>query len=147
RRRDGAAPLHVLDRRRPAPVEPARRARLGAAQDLRVLRVAGPRGPRARVGGGPRPDQLRPRREPYRPRARGTQPAAHGPPSLRMATTVATQPERRVDLTPQATLPPPERRETVFDIRGLTASYAGVPAISNVSMEIYENLVTAVIGP
>jgi len=40
-----------------------------------------------------------------------------------MATTVATQqPERRVDLTPQATLPPPERRETVFDIRGLTAS-------------------------
>src|SRR5918912_2467436 len=65
-----------------------------------------------------------------------------------MATAVATQePERRVDLTPQATLPPPERRETVFDIRGLTASYGGNPAISNVSMQIYENLVTAVIGP
>src|SRR2546423_8358037 len=65
-----------------------------------------------------------------------------------MATAVATQqPERRVDLTFQATLPPPERREPVFDIRGLTASYGGVPAISNVSMQIYENLVTAVIGP
>jgi phosphate transport system ATP-binding protein len=64
-----------------------------------------------------------------------------------MATAVTTQPERHVDLTPQATLPPPERRETVFDIRGLTASYGSVPAISDVSMEIYENLVTAVIGP
>jgi phosphate transport system ATP-binding protein len=64
-----------------------------------------------------------------------------------MATAVSIQPERRVDLTPQATLPPPERRETVFDIRGLTASYGGVPAISDVSMHIYENLVTAVIGP
>src|SRR5437764_2632578 len=65
-----------------------------------------------------------------------------------MAVAVATQqPERRIELTPQATLPPPERRETVFDIRGLTARYGGVPAISSVSMEIYENLVTAVIGP
>src|SRR5437588_182343 len=64
-----------------------------------------------------------------------------------MATAVTTEPERRVDLTPQATLPPPERRETVFEIRGLTARYGGVPAISNVSMEIYENRVTAVIGP
>jgi phosphate transport system ATP-binding protein len=65
-----------------------------------------------------------------------------------MATAVATQqPEPRVELTPQAMLPPPERRETVFDIRGLTARYGSVPAISNVSMHIYENLVTAVIGP
>src|SRR5436190_6989039 len=65
-----------------------------------------------------------------------------------MAVAVATQqPERRIELTPQATLPPPERRETVFDIRGLTASYGGAPAISGVNMEIYENLVTAVIGP
>jgi phosphate transport system ATP-binding protein len=65
-----------------------------------------------------------------------------------MAVAVATQqPERRIELTPQATLPPPDRRETVFDIRGLTASYGGAPAISGVSMEIYENLVTAVIGP
>ena len=62
--------------------------------------------------------------------------------------TVATQPpEPRIALTPQVPLPPPERREPVFDIRGLTARYGGVTAISGVSMEIYENLVTAVIGP
>jgi phosphate transport system ATP-binding protein len=64
-----------------------------------------------------------------------------------MATAMTIQPERPVDLTPQATLPAPERRETVFDVRELTASYGSVPAISGVSMEIYENLVTAVIGP
>ena len=66
-----------------------------------------------------------------------------------MLTAVPTQPEEpRVEvLTPQATLPPPERRQPVFDIRGLTARYGAVPAISGVSMEIYENLVTAVIGP
>jgi phosphate transport system ATP-binding protein len=65
-----------------------------------------------------------------------------------MVAAAPTQQQPRVGVvTPKATLPPPERRETVFDIRGLTASYGGVPAISGVSMEIYENLVTAVIGP
>jgi ABC-type glutathione transport system ATPase component len=64
-----------------------------------------------------------------------------------MTAAVSIEPKRLVDLTPRATLPPPERRETVFDIRGLTASYGSVPAISDVSIEIYENLVTAVIGP
>ena len=65
-----------------------------------------------------------------------------------MLTAVPTEPKPRVEsLTPQATLPPPERRETVFDVRSLTGSYDAVPAISGVSMEIYENLVTAVIGP
>jgi phosphate transport system ATP-binding protein len=60
----------------------------------------------------------------------------------------ATPPEPRVELlTPQATLPPPERRAPVFDVRGLTARYGAAPAITGVSMEIYENLVTAVIGP
>ena len=65
-----------------------------------------------------------------------------------MLTAVPTEPKPRVEsLTPQATLPPPERRETVFDVRKLTGSYGAAPAISSVSMEIYENLVTAVIGP
>src|SRR5213082_1191937 len=66
-----------------------------------------------------------------------------------MLTAVPTQPEEpRVEvLTPQATLPPPERRQPVFDIRGLTARYGAVPAISGVSMGVYKNLVTAVIGP
>ena len=65
-----------------------------------------------------------------------------------MIATVPADPQPRVDVaTPQATLPPPERRETVFEIRGLTASYGTTPALSDVGMQIYENLVTAVIGP
>jgi phosphate transport system ATP-binding protein len=59
---------------------------------------------------------------------------------------VMTEPTPRL-AAPSATLPPPERRETVFEIRGLTASYGGPPAISDVTMDVYEHLVTAVIGP
>ena len=59
-----------------------------------------------------------------------------------MIATVPADPQPRVDVaTPQATLPPPERRETVFEIRGLTASYGATPALSDVGMQIYENLV------
>ena len=43
--------------------------------------------------------------------------------------------------------PPRERLEQVFDIQHLTASYGGRPAVKDVSMEIFRNLVTAVIGP
>jgi phosphate transport system ATP-binding protein len=57
-----------------------------------------------------------------------------------------TEPAPRLD-APKATLPPPERRATVFEIRGLTASYGGSPAIRDVGMDVYEHLVTAVIGP
>ena len=65
-----------------------------------------------------------------------------------MIATVPADPQPRVDVaTPQATLPPPERREPVFEIQGLTASYGATPALSDVGMQIYENLVTAVIGP
>ena len=42
--------------------------------------------------------------------------------------------------------PPPENRETVFDIRDLTARYGQTPAIDAVSIAIHKNLVTAVIG-
>jgi phosphate transport system ATP-binding protein len=38
-------------------------------------------------------------------------------------------------------------RETVFDIRNLSVSYGRVPAVTDVSLEIYRNLVTAIIGP
>jgi phosphate transport system ATP-binding protein len=37
--------------------------------------------------------------------------------------------------------------DTVFDIRELTVSYDGTPAISNVSFEVQGNQVTAIIGP
>jgi phosphate transport system ATP-binding protein len=38
-------------------------------------------------------------------------------------------------------------REAVFDVDDLTVAYDGAPAIRGVSLEIYRNLVTAVIGP
>jgi phosphate transport system ATP-binding protein len=41
----------------------------------------------------------------------------------------------------------PIERDVVFDIRQLTASYGRVAAISDVDLEIYRNVITAVIGP
>jgi phosphate transport system ATP-binding protein len=41
----------------------------------------------------------------------------------------------------------PVQRDVVFEIRGLTASYSRVTAISDVDLEIYRNVITAVIGP
>ncbi len=38
-------------------------------------------------------------------------------------------------------------REVVFDVRNLSVSYAGKVALAGVDLEIYRNLVTAVIGP
>jgi phosphate transport system ATP-binding protein len=39
------------------------------------------------------------------------------------------------------------RRDVLFDVDDLTVSYAGVPALRGVSLEIYRNHVTAFIGP
>ncbi len=44
-------------------------------------------------------------------------------------------------------LPPRERLQQVFDIQDLTAVYGSKPALKGVTMEVYKNLVTAVIGP
>jgi phosphate transport system ATP-binding protein len=41
----------------------------------------------------------------------------------------------------------PQTWETVFDIHGLQASYGSNVAIKDVDLEIYRNLITAVIGP
>jgi phosphate transport system ATP-binding protein len=49
--------------------------------------------------------------------------------------------------TKRQPLPPRERLEQIFDIRGLTATYGSKPALKDVSMEVYRNLVTAIIGP
>jgi phosphate transport system ATP-binding protein len=38
-------------------------------------------------------------------------------------------------------------RETVFDLGGVTVSYAGNPAVADVSMPIHRNAITAMIGP
>ena len=39
------------------------------------------------------------------------------------------------------------RRDILFDVADLTVSYSDVPALKNVSLEIYKNFVTAFIGP
>jgi phosphate transport system ATP-binding protein len=44
-------------------------------------------------------------------------------------------------------LPPPEHREVVFDVSGLTVSYGDNTALKDVSLEVYKNFVTAFIGP
>jgi phosphate transport system ATP-binding protein len=42
---------------------------------------------------------------------------------------------------------PPASHEVVFDVRDLTVSYGGAPALADVSLEIQRNRVTAFIGP
>jgi phosphate transport system ATP-binding protein len=41
----------------------------------------------------------------------------------------------------------PSQREVVFDIQGLTVNYGRLTAISGVDLQIYRNLITAIIGP
>ena len=38
-------------------------------------------------------------------------------------------------------------KDVVFDIKDLTVRYGGVPALSDVSFQVFGNLVTAIIGP
>jgi phosphate transport system ATP-binding protein len=42
---------------------------------------------------------------------------------------------------------PTTQKETVFDIRDLTVLYGKSPAVAGVDLEIYRNMVTALIGP
>ena len=44
-------------------------------------------------------------------------------------------------------LPPRDRLERVFNVDSLDAGYGAKPAIRNVTMDVYKNLVTAIIGP
>ena len=60
---------------------------------------------------------------------------------------VTIEPSVKVEAPKRPPLPPRERLQQVFDIRGLTAKYAGRPAVKGISMEIFSNLVTAIIGP
>jgi phosphate transport system ATP-binding protein len=56
------------------------------------------------------------------------------------------EPNVRVE-TMRKALPPRERLEQIFDIQDLTAIYGSKPAVKEVTMEVYKNLVTAIIGP
>ncbi|MBV8258231.1 MAG: phosphate ABC transporter ATP-binding protein [Actinobacteria bacterium] len=44
-------------------------------------------------------------------------------------------------------MPPRERLEQIFDIQDLDAIYGSKAAVKGVTMEVYKNLVTAIIGP
>ena len=61
---------------------------------------------------------------------------------------VSTTIERTVRVeTRRQPLPPRERLERIFGIEDLDALYSGKPAIKGVTMDVYKNLVTAIIGP
>jgi len=62
-----------------------------------------------------------------------------------MSTTI--EPTVRVETTRRQPMPPRERLETIFHVDGLDAIYSGKPAVKDVTMEVYKNLVTAIIGP
>ena len=52
-----------------------------------------------------------------------------------------------VEIARRREAPSPEHREIVFDIQGLGVRYGSATAVSGVDLEIYRNMVTAVIGP
>jgi phosphate transport system ATP-binding protein len=52
--------------------------------------------------------------------------------------------EKLLEARAQDAAPP---REVLFDVDDLTVDYSGVPALKDVSLEIYKNYVTAFIGP
>jgi phosphate transport system ATP-binding protein len=62
------------------------------------------------------------------------------------------EPERHVH--PELTVrehaedePPPQERGTVFALEEIMVSYGGVPAVRDISFDIYRNEITALIGP
>jgi len=59
---------------------------------------------------------------------------------------ITIEPTVRVESRRQP-MPPRERLERIFNIEQLEALYGGKPAIKDVTMEVYKNLVTAIIGP
>jgi phosphate transport system ATP-binding protein len=59
---------------------------------------------------------------------------------------ITIEPVVRVEAS-RRPVPAPEQLERVFHIEGLTAAYGSKPALEDVSLEVYKNLVTAVIGP
>jgi phosphate transport system ATP-binding protein len=59
---------------------------------------------------------------------------------------ITIEPTVRVE-TRRQPLPPRERLERIFGIESLDAMYSGRPAVKGVTMDVYKNLVTAIIGP
>ena len=65
--------------------------------------------------------------------------------STEMSTTI--EPTVKVETAKRQPLPPRERLEQIFEVDDVDAIYSGKPALKSVTMEIYKNLVTAIIGP
>jgi phosphate transport system ATP-binding protein len=59
---------------------------------------------------------------------------------------ITIEPTVRVE-TRRQPIPPRERLERIFGISELTALYGSRPALQGVTMDVYKNLVTAIIGP
>ena len=59
---------------------------------------------------------------------------------------ITIEPTVRVETSRQP-IPPRERLERIFHIEGLDALYGGKAALKGVTMDVYKNLVTAIIGP
>jgi phosphate transport system ATP-binding protein len=59
---------------------------------------------------------------------------------------ITIEPTMKVE-TRRQPLPPRERLERIFSIESLDALYGGKPAIKDVTLDVYKNLVTAIIGP
>jgi phosphate transport system ATP-binding protein len=101
------------------------------------------------MGGGIRAADLHPVRKPRCALACNAKPPADRDFEMMEDVRVSTTIERavRVETRERQPMPPRERLERIFDIEDLTASYGTKPALKNVTMEIYKNLVTAIIGP
>ena len=52
-----------------------------------------------------------------------------------------------LDLGPAGDDREPQAREVVFDLKGLGVTYSGVPAVKDITLDVYRNQITAVIGP
>jgi phosphate transport system ATP-binding protein len=60
---------------------------------------------------------------------------------------VTMSPMRPVEVAERQDEAPSQAGDTVFDIQGLQASYGSNVAVKEVDLEIYRNMITAVIGP
>src|SRR5947208_2373558 len=81
--------------------------------------------------------------------ARNAKPPAHRNLEMMEDVMVSTTIERavRVETRQRQPMPPREGLAHIFDVEDLTAIYGTKPALKHVTMEIYKNLVTAIIGP
>ena len=64
-----------------------------------------------------------------------------------MSTPDTMAPMRPVDVAAREEETRPQTGEPVFDIQGLTARYGSNIAVKDVGLEVYRNVITAVIGP